>query len=45
MASPTERLTSVLGHLNPLENARGRLLKKGADDIVGRSLFAGIRTY
>jgi hypothetical protein len=35
MSSTTQRISSVLAHLNPLsENGREKLLKKNADDIV-----------
>lgn len=39
MASARERLSSVIGHLNPVSSAYGgkaKLLAKNPDDIVGK---------
>ena len=45
MALPGERLSTVLGHLNPMKaTGRESLLKKNPDDIVKTPRSSGFRT-
>jgi hypothetical protein len=42
MVSATERLSSVIGHLNPAATGRAKLLQKNPDDIVRNHLYLKI---